>query len=409
MTNSRAQTFTMPTNAAAMAASLLALLYVAPLAAQGTASLLDLLSNPKSDQMPALVLAPSDGVMLAGRPMIPALPRLTVTAQPGDALTRSDGQRLPGAQPQITALPALPAGRALPRVAAERLIPHYPNPETADDRALLEGILGSPLPAYLVKIEPATNAPKWEDNAAQLTQDAAAVTALPQVSGDRPWGKVDMTATLAALSRDDLNPGDGFEEVAPPPPPPLVAQTLTAVIPDVAKLSRVVPDALSSYVPNAAIPADRKLLEAVLGTPLPEPYATQAANPVDLTGKDLDLAMQAELIRAGCLKGTADGSFGSGSQGALDLFFAKANLQPVSADRSQAVLNQIIAAPGQVCDAPYAAPKVVSQPTTQPATPKVNKPAKVTIPPKVTAPPAPAKPSKKDRCKINPAECASNG
>lgn len=378
-----------------MAVSLFALAYVAPLAAQGTASLLDLLSNPQAEQMPALVAAPADGVLLAGKPLVANPSAGAATATANDTLAKVNGQRLPGAVPKVV---------ALGKVAAERLVPHYPTPENAQDKALLESILGTPLPSYLVKIEPAINAPKVEGLTAALASQAAPTTA-PAVSGERPWSRPDHAAVPAALPLDKLDTGGGLANL---PPPPLVPQTLTAVKPDLVALPRVVPEALTPYAPNASIPADRAMLEAALGVPLPEPYATQATLPPPaLTGVELDKALQIELVRVGCLKGTVDGQFGPGSKGALDLFFTRAGLQPATAERSQDVLNQISAASAKVCDRPYT-PQQTNTASTRPSTQQStgqqstsSKPAKTTVPAKENPP---AKAGKRD-CKTHPEEC----
>lgn len=389
--------------ATAMAASLLALAFVAPLAAQGTASLLDLLTNPKADALPALVLAPSDGVLLAGRPMVPSLPRLTLAPQPGDAVARTPGQRLRGAVPDIIAPPRLPPARALPSVVAERLTPHYPNPDNSDDRKFLESILGAPLPPYMITIEPAINAPKWEDTTARLASLPADAAEAPGFTGDHPWTAPAPLVAIAVGPSDTLDLGEGFDVV---PPPPLVPQVLAAVTPDLLALPRVAPEALRPSLPDARIPDDRAFLEGILGVPLPEPYATQALAPQVLTGKDLDQALQVELIRLNCFKGTANGKFGDTSKGALDLFFKTSKMNRATTDRSQAILDQLKTQTDPVCPKPFTVQPVAQQTATPTTPPKTNTPTKATTPAKPAAPAKPATGAKpKTDCKAHPEEC----
>jgi hypothetical protein len=142
-------------------------------------------------------------------------------------------------------------------------------------------------------------------------------------------------------------------------PLPALAPTARPLDP-VAKagpLAPVAPQALTPRLPDPTNPADRTLLEAILG-----PEGAEAAKPV-LTGKALALAVQTELKRVNCYGGSLDGSFGRGSNGALDKFFADAKLQRATPDLTQAVLDQIIATAAPACDSAYVAPVAVAKPS----------------------------------------------
>lgn len=143
-------------------------------------------------------------------------------------------------------------------------------------------------------------------------------------------------------------------------PLPALAPTARPLEP-VAKagpLAPVAPLALTPRLPDPTNPADRALLEAILG-----PEGAEAAKPA-LTGKALALAVQTALKRVNCYGGDLDGDFGRGSNGALDKFFVDAKLQRATPDLTQAVLDQIIAAAAPTCESVYVAPVAVTKPAT---------------------------------------------
>lgn len=127
-------------------------------------------------------------------------------------------------------------------------------------------------------------------------------------------------------------------------------------VPNAAPLAPVAPQTLTPR------PDDPALIESILG-----PEAVDDAEP--LTGKALALAVQKELQRVECYGGTADGSFGPKSNGALDKFFKEAKLDRATPDLTQAVLDQIIAAAAPVCTSVYVAPVAVNNPPKGPRQP----------------------------------------
>lgn len=140
------------------------------------------------------------------------------------------------------------------------------------------------------------------------------------------------------------------------PLPPLTgtAQRLDPKASD-AVLPPVKPVILAPRLPDPADADDRALLESVLG-----PDALTDALPPSLTGKELARAVQTELTRVGCYDRAIDGDFGRGSNGALDLFFATTKLSRATPELTEAVLEQIIAAPARVCEKPYSVPAVAT-------------------------------------------------
>lgn len=402
--------------ATSLAFGFLALLLVAPLSAQNAKNLMDLLANPQVQDMPPLVRAASDGAMLAGKLIVPPIPRVTLTAHRGEKIAPADPQRLAAASPDIL---------YLARIEAMRLPPHFLTTENAADRAVLKAVFADKIPAYFQNIEPAANAPRVDfvkpgALTASFTEDvppAAPASQTVQTSAQLPL--------LAALAGpDSLTLPDAFLTL-PPPPVRLVAvkpQALPVAKPDLTVLTAVVPGAsLAAVKPPKIIPVvpgpslaavePPRIATVVPGpslaavepptikgelVPPPTPEVTALINAVPvpvaptedpvpalpvLTGTELDKALQEQLKVLNCYSGSLDGAFGPGSQGALDLFFQTSGLKPVSQDRTAAVLDQLTALTGKVCDKPYRAAK---KPDTTVASgdppPKPAKPAKPTKP-----------------------------
>ena len=411
-----------------LAIGFIALLYVAPLSAQSAKSLLEMLTNPQAQDMPPLVRAASDGAMLAGKLIVETIPRVTLALHRGDKLHPADPQRLAAASPDII----VPA-----RIEALRLPSHFLTTENQSDRTVLDAVFSGKIPDYFQNIEPAANAPKVDF--VKPGPLSAAVADLPQpLAPQVETAPLAMALpVLAAMTRQDaLKLPDAFLIVPPPPItlPAVQAQTIPAATPDLTVLSPVAPANLSAAAPgdpSAATPGERLaafVAPTIKGEPVlpvapdgdntvdPLPSAADPIDPQvpvvpDFVGRDLHLALQVELKRLNCLSGKADGSFGKGSLGALDLFFKTSGLTRASADPSQAVLDQLKAASASTCDSPYA-PAVQAVAATPPKKAASSKPAKTTVPvktPQVATPPKPPKPAKstEDPCVKNPASCMS--
>ncbi len=354
---------------ASLAIGFLALLYVAPLSAQSAKSLLDLLTNPQVQDMPPLVRAANDGAMLAGKLIVETVPRVTLTVHRGDKIAPADPQRLAAASPDIT---------SPTRIEGARLPSHFLTTENEAERAVLEVIFAGKIPDHFKNIEPAANAPKVDFLKPGLLSVSAAATPHPAAPQPETASILPALSALAALAADLLDLPDGFKSV----PPPLVR--LVAVQPT------IVPAATPDLTALAAVPATPGLAAEVpptikgqlvvpdAGPVLPDTKPVTDVPVTDppvvaLTGNALDLAMQAELKRLNCYAGTVDGSFGPGSQGALDLFFQKTKRTRSSTDLTQAVLDQLKAVDGKACLKPYAVVVVVQRPivpTTPPQPPK---------------------------------------
>lgn len=383
-----------PMAATSLAFGFLALLCVAPLSAQNAKSLIDLLANPQALDMPPLVRATSDGAMLAGKPIVPTVPRVTLTAHRGEKLAPADPQRLAAASPDIV----VPA-----RIEATRLAAHFLTAENAADRAVLTDIFAGVIPEDFKHLEPAANAPKVDFLKPGLLSFAGAAMSQPAAPSAEVASVLAPSPVLAAMpAQDGITFPDDLLVVPPPPitlaavkPPslPAVTQDLTPLIkvPPAISLAAVKPPSLPAMTqdqtPLTQVPPTNSLA-AVEPPTIKGHVVEQVAPPVDLTGDALDRALQAELKRLGCYAGPVDGSFGPGSQGALDLFFTKAGLKPASTDPSQAVLNQLKAVANDACPSPSTLVATTKPTTTKPTTTKPT-----TTKPTTTKPTTPTKKS----------------
>ena len=453
--------------ATSFALGFLVLLSVAPLSAQNAKSLIDLLTNPQAQDLPPLVRAASDGAMLAGKPIVPTLPRVTLTAHRGEKLAPTDPQRLAAASPDIV----VPA-----RIEATRLAAHFLTTENAADRAVLTDIFAGVIPEDFKHLEPAANAPKVDFLKPGLLSFAAVAMSQPPAPLAEAASVLAASPILAAMpSNEGIKFPDDLLFVPPPPiklvavkPPTLaiVTQDLTPLravtqgftpLPAVTEGFAALPAVTQGLTPLTQVPSAKSLaavspptIKGQVVEPLPDVTAPAVVTPEvvvptdlpvavvpDLTGDALDRALQAELKRLNCYSGTVDGSFGAGSLGALDLFFQTTALVRASTDPTQAVLNQLKAVADNVCPSPYVAvvqqtdvtqktkPSTTKPATTKPATtkavttkPATSKPAttkpattKAATTKPATTKPAVTKPAttKVDPCLKNPAGCTSFG
>lgn len=404
-----------------LAIGMLALLYVAPLSAQSAKSLIDFLTNPQVQDMPPLVRASSDGVMLAGRLVVDAVPRVTLTAHRGDKIAPADPQRLAAASPDII---------SLSHREGTRLPSHFLTTENEADRAILNVIFAGKIPDHFKNIEPAANAPKVDFVKPDPLVASAVAPAHPPAPVSETAVAWTALSALATVAADRMELPDGFK-IVPPPLVRLVAvepQTVPAAAPDLTALAAVPAAPGLAAVPAApglaAVPAAPGLAAVVpptiKGQPVTPPDTGTAAAALPgtatptvpvvapLTGNALDLAVQGELKRLNCYSGSVDGSFGPGSQGALDLFFQTTKLTRASPDMTQAVLDQLKAVADSACSKPYvgkvSTPVVVHTPppATGPKAPQGGKPPKG---PAVTAPPK----GSADPCVAHPEQCIPSG
>lgn len=224
------------------------------------------------------------------------------------------------------------------------------------------------LPAGQVDEQPPEDSPAPAEDTA-----SAAPAEAPAPAADAPAEPAD--AQVAAAE----------PQAADPPPPPVQPEAApdVAVEPDPAPMpapsapAPAVPDAAAQTPQPPAAPATGEPVEqAALAPATGEAAAADPAAPVDPAA--LPLLVQAELIRIGCLSGTADGIWGPQSRSALREWTRRREVKVDREEPTADALQILRAERGRIC--PAVADSTPARTTAAPARSSRSAPARAARP-----------------------------